>query len=144
MKRTILSVGLAVLLILTLNFLFLPKVLHEILGMVLLCSVGVHLYQNRGWVKGVQWRSSDMIRRAMILLNIVIALDFVLVMTTGILISSHLFSGLIGAELQRNILLHELYKSAEYFFLVLSGAAPRAELTRTVAAYRVPLSRHSG
>ena len=48
-KRILLDVVLLVLFLLTVSFQFLPKILHEVLGILIPVAVVLHLIWNRPW-----------------------------------------------------------------------------------------------
>lgn len=121
MKRIILDVGLLVILLLAMCFQFMPKSVHEVLGVAFFLLVALHLYRNRNWLKNLRWDGAPLFYKVTLLLDLLLLLDLVIIMVTGVFISNHLFKGLFGQELRRNILVHQLHVSLPYLFLIISG-----------------------
>lgn len=121
MKRIFLDAFLLIQLLLTMGFQFLPKILHEVLGILMFAAIGLHLLWNRRWflslLKG-KWSG----RRGLpTVINWLLIGNMVTIIVTGMMISNHLCKGLFGIALQRNILVHQLHVSLPYLLLILLG-----------------------
>ena len=120
-KRISLDIALLVLFILTMSFQFLPKILHEVLGVFMLAAAAVHLIWNRLWFSSL-FRGKWNFRRGLsVMINWLLILNVVIIMATGMMISNHLFKGILGVYLQRNMMVHQLHVSLPYLLLILLG-----------------------
>lgn len=113
MKKVYLSIAIVVLLISVMNFHFLPKILHEILGLALFTATAVHLYWNR--------RALASTNKFFLLIDALLIVAIITVTATGICISNHLFNGLIDMHIQRNITIHQLHVSIPFAMIILIG-----------------------
>ncbi len=146
MKRMVLDGGMVLLCLLVMCYGFLPKQLHEVLGVLLPLAAGLHLWWNRGWLSAL-WRGPRSWRRRLSdALNLLLLVVTVVVLVTGLCISHHLTRGLVPLAVNRSILLHQLHVSLSYAWLILAGlhlglhwAGLRARL-----AGRLPLSLAPG
>ena len=121
MKRNILNISLVILLLFVMCFQFLPKLAHEAVGIVFCLGIVLHLYWNRGWLRNIRWQGISMKQKMVLIVNLLLVLDLIAVMATGVMISNHLFKGMIPLEFRRNILIHQLHISLPYLMIVLAG-----------------------
>ncbi len=121
MKRIFLDILLLILFLAVMDFHALPKLLHEVLGVLFPLAVFLHLFLNRRWISALpsgKWT----VRRCMsVSVNFLLIVCFLLVTVTGICLSNHLFKDMIPLVLQRNITLHQLHVSLPFAMLILMG-----------------------
>ena len=102
-------------------FHYVPKVLHEVLGILWLLLVLIHIGQNRQWfasLKRGRWPILRIIGTAVDMLLLVVLLVMV---SAGFGISNHLFKDIMPLDIQRSILIHQLHVSLPYALLILMG-----------------------
>jgi len=121
MKRIILDGGMAALFLLAMCFLFLPKQLHEVLGIFLLLAVSLHLYWNRRWFRSLQHGPWSMRRGVDAAVDLLLIIITAAILFTGFGISNYLLKGWIPLAVNRSILLHQLHVSLPYAWLILAG-----------------------
>jgi len=121
MKRNLLNITTLLLFLLTMSFYFLPKILHEVLGILWFLAVIGHLYLNRNWLFSLTKGKWTISRGISVAINIALMVSMVVVMITGIFISNHLFKGWVGMELARNITVHQLHVSLPFLMMILTG-----------------------
>ena len=92
MKRIFLDILLLILFLAVMDFHALPKLLHEVLGVLFPLAVFLHLFLNRRWISALpsgKWT----VRRCMsVSVNFLLIVCFLLVTVTGICLSNHLFN----------------------------------------------------
>lgn len=120
MKNILLDTTLFALFTAELCFHFMPKVLHEIFGVLLAAAILAHIFFNR--------RRLVMMRKKMTPRRIVLAtVDIALIicaeatLITGVCISNYLFANIVSLEIHRNVLIHQVHVAAPYAMLVLIG-----------------------
>ena len=121
MRRNFLNITMLLLFILTVSFHFLPKILHEVLGILWFVAVFCHLYLNRKWIFSLNGGKWTINRSISVFINFMLIIAMVAVMVTGVFISNYIFKGLVGMELARNITAHQLHVSLPYLIIILSG-----------------------
>lgn len=121
MKRIFLDAVLLVLFLLTMSFQFLPKILHEVLGAFMLIAAVFHLIWNRLWFSSLLRGKWNFRRGMSVVINWLLIVNVVMILATGMMISNHLFKGVFGIALQRNITVHQLHVSLPYLLLILLG-----------------------
>lgn len=122
MKRFYLNISLLLLILLTMGYHFIPKLFHEILGLVLLAGGAWHLVLNKHWFSGIFKGSWTKLRLLQTVLGILLVISFVTAVCTGIIISNRIFRELwVGVELHRSIFVHQLHISSAYFMVILGG-----------------------
>ena len=102
-------------------FHYVPKVLHEVLGILWWLLVLIHIGQNRQWfasLKRGRWPILRIIGTAVDILLLVVLLVMV---GAGSGISNHLFKEIMPLDIQRSILIHQLHVSLPYALLILMG-----------------------
>ena len=121
MKRIFLDVLLLVLFLAVMSFHALPKLLHEVLGLLLPLTVFLHLFLNRRWFSALFSGKWTVMRVMSVSVNLLLVICLFLVAVTGICLSNHLFKDMIPLALQRNITLHQLHVSLPFAMLLLMG-----------------------
>jgi len=112
MRKLFLDLIILVTFMLIMSFHFVPKILHEILGLIILPAIIVHLYWNR---------RSFFSNKFHLTINSLMLISLVIIMFTGICISNHLFNGMINIKLQRNITIHQLHVALPFLLMILAG-----------------------
>lgn len=121
MKRKILDAAIFILFLLVMSFHFLPRILHEIFGVIMAAAVVIHFFINRRQFF-YSFRGKKSARKIFsILINFSMLISFVTILVTGILISNHIFHDLIPLELRRNFSVHQLHVSLPYLFVIFLG-----------------------
>lgn len=103
------------------SFHYLPKILHEVLGVLWGLAALLHICQHRSFFATLG-RGSWSRRRVLIALVDFLLLGLLLVMVlTGLGISNHLLKDILPLEWQRSITLHQFHVSLPYALLILGG-----------------------
>lgn len=121
MKRYFLDAALLIIFLLVMSFHFLPRVLHEVFGIVMLAAAICHLFVNRRWLFNFyrgKWSGRKIFST---LINFSILATFAIIFVTGVCISNHIFNDLVSLELRRNFTVHQLHVSLPYVFMILIG-----------------------
>ena len=121
MKRIFLDCLLIIIFLLIMSFHFLPKLWHEILGLVMPILALLHVAWNRQWFAALLRGKYSLARFVPTTINLLLIVSLVVVAVTGILVSHHIFKGIVPLTLQRNITVHQLHNAASYFMLILVG-----------------------
>ena len=121
MKRIYLDIIIFVLGLMTMSFQFLPKIMHEVLGILLSFCVLWHLYLNRIWFKSLFRGKYTVFRTICTVVNMLLLGSATMMTICGCIISNHLFKGFFSLELQRNILIHQIHVSFPYLIMILAG-----------------------
>ena len=100
------------------SFHSLPKILHEILGLLMFVMTIVHFVWNR---HAFMMLNKNFKKRLSMFIDVMLFLCILTIIFTGMCISNHLFNGMIDMKLQRNITIHQLHVAAPYLFMILSG-----------------------
>ncbi len=100
--------------LLVMSFHFLPKILHEVLGLLMFAAMIYHFVNNWKMFRNIKKRLSKIV-------DVAIFLCLIVIIFTGICISNHLFNGMIEMKLQRNITIHQLHVSLPFLMMILSG-----------------------
>ena len=120
MKNFLLDVILFVLFIAELCFQFLPKILHEILGVALTVAIVAHLIINRRRIVSLTKKISP--RKIFSLAtDFALTISTVIILASGVIMSNYLFAELISFELRRNMTIHQLHLAAPYVLIILIG-----------------------
>jgi len=120
MRRLIIDVALFVIFIAELSFYYLPKYLHEVLGVAMAVIILVHFAINGRRFIG-QFSKLTPRRFLSIEVDIALGLCALVILLTGLCMSNHLFPDLASYLVRRNMTIHSLHKSAPYIMLVLIG-----------------------
>ena len=107
--------------LLTMSFHFLPRMLHEVLGIIWLVAIIVHLRLNSGWFSSLQKGRRTISRNISGFVNFTLLILLIIVIVTGVFMSNYLFKGWFGIDLARSITVHQLHVSLSFFMLILLG-----------------------
>lgn len=121
MKKFLLDALIFALFLLTMSFHFLPRMFHEIFGLMLAAAVVVHLNFNRSWIFGLTRGNWTARRFFSTLINFLLLVDLILIVVTGICISNYIFGGVIPLDLRRNMTIHQLHVALPYVMIILVG-----------------------
>ena len=121
MKRGALDAALRVCLFLLMSFQFLPKALHEALGIGMGGGVLLHLAWNRGWLTALPRGRWSPGRAIPAVVNAALAVCFALALVSGLAIANQLFHGFFGMAWQRSIVAHQVHITSSYGLLILTG-----------------------
>ena len=113
MKKFYLDISLLIMLIATMNFHLLPKILHEVIGLAMFIAVIVHFYWNIKAFKSLG--------KFYIAVDILLAVSMLIIIGTGVIISHHLFKDVFDMALRRNLTIHQLHHAIPYFMMILIG-----------------------
>ena len=120
-RKIYLDVAIFVLFILVMSFHFLPRILHEILGVAMAAVVFVHLVLNRHWIFSLVRGNRTSRKNFSILINFLLLVSFLVTLVTGIFISNYVFIDFVSLELRRNVTIHLLHHSVSYLMMILIG-----------------------
>ena len=120
MKKILLDAILLALFIAELSFNYLPKMLHEVLGVAMAVAIVVHLAINfrrfTALFKKITSRKFFSIE-----VDVALLLGTLIILFTGVCMSNHLFPDAASSALRRNMTIHNLHTSAPYILMVLIG-----------------------
>jgi hypothetical protein len=102
-------------------FHYVPKVLHEVLGIMWLVLVLIHIGQNRQWFMSLKRGSWTILRTIGTVVDILLLIVLLVMVGAGSGISNHLFKEIMPLTIQRSILIHQLHVSLPYALLILMG-----------------------
>lgn len=121
MKRISLDILLLIIFLSVMNFHALPKLLHEVLGLLFPLTVFLHLFLNRRWFSTLLSGKWSVIRLLSVSIDLLLIVCFFLIAATGVCLSNHLFKDMMPLALQRNITIHQLHVSLPFVMLALMG-----------------------
>ncbi|WP_297569971.1 hypothetical protein [uncultured Anaerovibrio sp.] len=107
--------------LLVMSFHHIPKLFHEVLGLVWLGVTMLHLWQNRKWFKSFAQGRWTTIRIIDTVIDGLLLLTLLMVIIAGSGISNHLFKDLMPLDIRRSITLHQLHVSLPYAMIILMG-----------------------
>ena len=102
-------------------FQYLPKLLHEILGVAWLLLILLHLYHNRSWLRNLHQGSWGFNRLLGTVINALLIAGVLAVVMSGLEISNYLLKEVMPLAIQRSIALHQYHVSLPYALLILCG-----------------------
>lgn len=121
MNRKILDAALFILFLLVMSFHFLPRILHEVFGIIMAAAVCVHTFINRRQffysLRGK--KSARKIFSAIITFPMPII--FLIILVSGVCMSNYLFRDFIPFETRRNMFIHQLHVSLPYVLMIFLG-----------------------
>lgn len=120
-KRLVVTTCLPLLFIAVMSFHYLPKLLHEILGVAWLLFILLHLYQNRSWLKNLRQGRWKFLRIFGTVIDGLLIAGVLVIVLSGLGISNYLLKELMPLAIQRSIALHQYHVSLPYALLILSG-----------------------
>ena len=121
MKRLGVTTCLSLLFVAVMCFQYLPKLLHEILGVAWLLLTLLHLYQNRSWLRNLRHGSWGWGRLFSTVINSLLMVGVLAVVLSGLGISNYLLKEVMPLAIQRSIALHQYHVSLPYALLILCG-----------------------
>ena len=119
--RLVVTTCLPVVFIAVMSFHYIPKLLHEILGVAWLLLVLLHLYQNRSWLKNLRQGCWSFGRLLGTVIDSLLILGVLVTILSGLGISNYLLKEVMPLAVQRSIALHQYHVSLPYALLILSG-----------------------
>jgi len=119
MKRYFLDAALLLFFLLTMSFHFLPRILHEVFGLIMFAVVIWHLIINRRWFTSLSKSKLSRKKIFFVLINFSTLIIFMLVLVTGIFMSNYIFNDVIPLEIRRNMTIHQLHVSLPYILMIL-------------------------
>ena len=120
MRNLLLDAILFALFVAELSFQFLPKILHEILGVIMFALIIFHVAINRR-------RFLSLIKKMTprkffsTTLNILLTICAGVTLITGVCMSNYLFVDAVSGELRRNMTIHQLHVATPYVMMILIG-----------------------
>ena len=119
--RMMVTVLLPLLFLLVMSFHHIPKLLHEVIGLLWLVAVMVHICHNKGWFKTLGKGRWNLFRglNTLVDLSLLVLLSVIVLAGTGI--SNFVFKEIMPLDIQRNIMVHQLHVSLPYAMLILMG-----------------------
>ena len=121
MKRLGVTTCLPLVFVAVMCFQYLPKLLHEILGVAWLLLILLHLYQNRSWLRNLRHGSWGWGRLLGTVINALLMAGVLAVVLSGLGISNYLLKEVMLLAIQRSIALHQYHVSLPYAMLILCG-----------------------
>ena len=121
MKRIVWDILMLAVFLAVMSFHFLPKMLHEVLGVALPLLAVMHLIWNRRWFAALlqgKWGARRLLSGA---INFLLMASLLAILVTGVCISNHLFKGIVPLDLARNITIHQIHVSMPFLMLILIG-----------------------
>lgn len=112
---------LPLLLLLVMSFHYIPKLLHEVLGIACLVLAVVHVYQNRRWFKSLGRGRWDFLRALGTVTSLLLTALMLAAVIAGLGISNYLLKDIMPLEIQRSIAIHQYHVSLPYALLILCG-----------------------
>lgn len=120
MKNFWIDIILFALFVAEMSFHFLPKILHEILGLAMAALMIYHVAINFRRLTSLTKKISP--RKIFSLaINFGLIICAVVTLITGLFISNYIFVDAFGSEWRRIMLIHQLHVAAPYLMLILIG-----------------------
>ena len=121
MKKYFLDATLLTAFLLVMSFHFLPRILHEVLGVVMFAAVIFHFVLNRRWFFNFYRGKLSARKIISALINFSMLATFAVIFASGVCMSNYIFSDFVSLELRRNFTLHQLHVSLPYILMILIG-----------------------
>ena len=120
MRNFLVDAILLALFVAELSFHHLPKILHEVLGVLMVALIIFHIAIN---FRRVVSLTKKMTPRKLFCLEVDVALLLIaaLIIVTGVCMSNYLFPDVASAALRRSMTNHQLHVSAPYVLMILIG-----------------------
>ena len=117
MKKMIVDILMFILMLIEFSRVYLPTIIHEIIGIILLILVIIHLILNKNYLKNIFKTKYNLKNSFMVIVNCLLMLSFILTSVFGLLSSKDLLVFLnIG-----NLTIIHLHKVFAYICLLLIG-----------------------
>lgn len=120
-KKMLVTALLPILLVLVMCFHHIPKLFHEIIGIVWFLLIIVHIYQHRQWFGGLRQGAWHAERLLNTVTNILLFVLVIVVIGAGAGISNYLFREIMPLDIQRSITIHQFHVSLAYGIMLLCG-----------------------
>lgn len=117
--KNLFYVVLFLLFLIQLLFFHVPKVVHEIVGLLLVPMLIHHVWQTKRWWASILRGRYSAYRILTTLLNFSLLALVLAIIVTGVLISNELFAGIVPLSIRKMIVLHELHKALPWYFLLV-------------------------
>ena len=121
MKKYFLDATLLTAFLLVMSFHFLPRILHEVLGVVMFAAVILHFVLNRRWFFNFYRGKLSARKIFSTLINFSMLATFAVIFVSGVCMSNYIFNDFVSLELRRNFTLHQLHVSLPYILMILIG-----------------------
>jgi len=121
MKKYFLDATLLTAFLLVMSFHFLPRILHEVLGVVMFAAVIFHFVLNRRWLFNFYRGKLSARKIISALINFSMLATFAVIFASGVCMSNYIFNDFVSLELHRNFTLHQLHVSLPYILMILIG-----------------------
>lgn len=120
MKKFLLDIILFALFVAEMSFQFLPKILHEILGVALALAIILHLAIN---LRRFMSLTKNLSPRKIFSLTVdfVLTIGTIIICASGVFISNYLFVEMVSFELRRNMTIHQLHVAVPYMLIIFLG-----------------------
>ena len=120
MKNFLVDVTLFALFVAELCFQFLPKVLHEVLGVAMFALIIFHVAIN--FRRFMSLTKKITVQKILsVALNVALTIGAAVIFVTGVCLSNYLFADVIPFEWRRNMTIHQLHVAAPYLMMILLG-----------------------
>lgn len=103
------------------SFHYLPKLLHEVLGILWGLAALLHIWQHRSFFATLGRGRWTRQRLLITLVDFLLLALLLVTVLTGLGISNHLLKDFLPLDWRRSITLHQLHVSLPYALLILSG-----------------------
>ena len=120
MKNFYVDVTLFALFVAEMCFHFLPKILHEILGVAMFALIIFHVAINGRRFVSLTKKITPK-KFLSVALNVALTICAAIIFVSGVCMSNYLFVDVISDELQRNMTIHQLHVAAPYVMMILIG-----------------------
>ena len=121
MKRIILEIVLLTAFIVLMDIRYIGKSVHECLALAIFAVVGVHVFWNIGFIKGLFKGTYTRYRAVLTALNVLLIAGMLALLGSGVIISDYLFADFIPEELSDNKIFKTIHKSSGYYLIALLG-----------------------
>lgn len=121
MKKFLLDVILFALFVAELSFHYLPKVLHEILGVAMALAIVLHVAINFRRFKSL-FKKMTPRKIFIVTIDFALAIGAAIILFAGVCMSNYLFTDAVSFELRRNMTIHQLHVAIPYMMIILIGA----------------------
>lgn len=120
MRNVLLDAILFALFVAELSFRYLPKILHEILGVALAAAIIWHVTINR---RRLMSSLKNLTPRKIFIstLNFSLIICAVVILVTGVCLSNYLFTDIVSFVIRRNVMIYQLHIAMPYVMLILIG-----------------------
>ena len=120
MRNFLVDAILLALFVAEMSFHHLPKILHEVLGVLMVALIIFHIAIN--FRRGVSL-TKKMTPRKFFCLEVDVALFLItaIIFVTGVCMSNYLFPDVVSSALRRSMTIHQLHVSAPYVLMILIG-----------------------